>query len=397
MIKSFINTVLMLFSISVLSQNLVPNSSFEYYTLCPDALSEINYAFPWTQPLGISTSDYFNTCSNDMGITIIIEKIKPRTGKGYAGCILFTDGSKWQEYVEVQLKEPLITNKQYCISMFVHILNRTYYSLDRIGALLTDTMVTSDNVHNPILIPPQVESPEWVYYQDTNNWQRIQGNFIASGGEKWLTIGNFHSDIDSHYIINPGSYSNYQAYYLVDDISVYLSDTTVLTANAGGNKEICKNQSITLGTTGKPDYLYWWYDQYKILIDSVAQITIAPSQTTTYYLKVKDFKYDESWDSTTVTVNENCNEMVYVPNVFSPNNDGKNDKLYVRGENISQMDLKIYNRWGNLVYETTNLTAGWDGIYNSKECDEGVYFCVAEITFVDGTTEIKRGNVTLVR
>jgi gliding motility-associated-like protein len=89
--------------------------------------------------------------------------------------------------------------------------------------------------------------------------------------------------------------------------------------------------------------------------------------------------------------------LVYVPNVFSPNSDGKNDKLYVRGENINQMDFKIYNRWGNLVYETTNLTAGWDGVYNSKDCDEGVYFYIAEITFVDGTTTLRKGNITLVR
>jgi gliding motility-associated-like protein len=89
--------------------------------------------------------------------------------------------------------------------------------------------------------------------------------------------------------------------------------------------------------------------------------------------------------------------LVYLPNVFSPNNDGYNDVFYLRGESISQMDLKIYNRWGELVFESNDLSIGWDGKYKGKEYAEGVYFYVAEVTFANGEVQEKKGSITLIR
>jgi gliding motility-associated-like protein len=88
---------------------------------------------------------------------------------------------------------------------------------------------------------------------------------------------------------------------------------------------------------------------------------------------------------------------VYIPNVFSPNRDGKNDKFYIRGVNIKEIDMKVYNRWGNLVYVSKDVHEGWDGRYKSNDCAEGVYFYIAEVTFADGTISVKKGNVTLIR
>jgi large repetitive protein len=89
--------------------------------------------------------------------------------------------------------------------------------------------------------------------------------------------------------------------------------------------------------------------------------------------------------------------VVYVPNVFSPNNDGKNDKFYVHGENISQFNIKIYNRWGEPVFETDNIHEGWNGRYKDVGCPEGVYFYIAELSFTDGSSTVKKGSITLVR
>ncbi len=86
-----------------------------------------------------------------------------------------------------------------------------------------------------------------------------------------------------------------------------------------------------------------------------------------------------------------------LPKAFSPNGDGNNDILYVRGAGIEAVNVKIYNRWAELVYEITDQDVGWDGKYNGKEAPVEAYAYVMNVTFIDGTTFYKKGNVTLLR
>jgi len=88
---------------------------------------------------------------------------------------------------------------------------------------------------------------------------------------------------------------------------------------------------------------------------------------------------------------------VFVANIFTPNGDGNNDVLYVHSQNVKEISFRIYNRWGNLVFETESLNAAWDGQYRSNDCPAGVYFYVAEVTFESGESVVKKGNVTVVR
>lgn len=86
-----------------------------------------------------------------------------------------------------------------------------------------------------------------------------------------------------------------------------------------------------------------------------------------------------------------------LPKAFSPNGDGVNDLLFVRGAGVEAIDLKLYNRWGEIVFESTDITIGWDGKYKGKEAPVEAYAFVLNVTFVDGTTFYKKGNVTLLR
>jgi large repetitive protein len=89
--------------------------------------------------------------------------------------------------------------------------------------------------------------------------------------------------------------------------------------------------------------------------------------------------------------------VVFIPNVFSPNNDMSNDVFRLRGENISQVDIKVYDRWGDLVFATQDINESWTGRNKNKDCPTGVYYYMANISFTNGETIIKRGNVTLLR
>jgi gliding motility-associated-like protein len=89
--------------------------------------------------------------------------------------------------------------------------------------------------------------------------------------------------------------------------------------------------------------------------------------------------------------------LLGLPTGFSPNGDGVNDILYVRGAAIKTMDLKIYNRWGQLVFESTQQDVGWDGTFNGQPQPIEAYGYVLNATFIDGTSRLLKGNITLLR
>ena len=106
--------------------------------------------------------------------------------------------------------------------------------------------------------------------------------------------------------------------------------------------------------------------------------------TNSYNVSVEDFELD-------------CEYHIYLPNVFSPNGDNENDILFVRGEGIETVKLIIYNRWGNKVFESTDITQGWDGTYRGQEQGSAVFVYYIEATFVNGATAKEKGNVSIVK
>lgn len=90
--------------------------------------------------------------------------------------------------------------------------------------------------------------------------------------------------------------------------------------------------------------------------------------------------------------------VVLVPNVFTPNNDTKNDVLHVLGNGIKELHLVIYDRWGEKVFETSNQQDGWDGTYNGKQMNTAVFVYYLTATLSDGTPPLtQKGNISLIR
>lgn len=88
---------------------------------------------------------------------------------------------------------------------------------------------------------------------------------------------------------------------------------------------------------------------------------------------------------------------VFVPSAFSPNADGVNDYLMVYGKGISKVNFDVFNRWGERVFSSEDKDLGWDGKYKNQNAMAGVYAYRVYVEYVDGKSEIKKGNVTLVR
>ncbi len=96
-----------------------------------------------------------------------------------------------------------------------------------------------------------------------------------------------------------------------------------------------------------------------------------------------------------VTIDAECGE-VFVPSAFSPNGDGKNDVLYVYGKCIKSMEFRIFNRWGEKVFESTDPDIGWDGSYRGKDADTDVFVYYLKAEYYIGTKVDTKGNITLM-
>lgn len=103
------------------------------------------------------------------------------------------------------------------------------------------------------------------------------------------------------------------------------------------------------------------------------------------------------YGSTTLYVNVLSPPKAFIPNAFTPNGDGNNDLFEIYGEDIKSVSLKVFNRWGELVYSTTNSLAGWDGTYKGVIQMPGVFSYDAVITYLDNSQENRKGTVTLIR
>ncbi|MFA9212657.1 MAG: gliding motility-associated C-terminal domain-containing protein [Candidatus Methylacidiphilales bacterium] len=102
-------------------------------------------------------------------------------------------------------------------------------------------------------------------------------------------------------------------------------------------------------------------------------------------------------DSISKTVPVLLKESLFIPNVFTPQSDGTNDFFTIKSSGINEFNMKIYNRWGGLIFETNQITPGWEGTYDGNPCPVGVYFYIITATSNNKKTYNLNGTVTLLR
>lgn len=173
-------------------------------------------------------------------------------------------------------------------------------------------------------------------------------------------------------------------------------------ADAGPDRWILDGATTTLGgpfTTLAGQYLYHW-EPFQFLSDSTVPNPFAfPPYDFTYYLTVTELNDTFKCKSMdTVVVHLDCGDF-HLPNAFAPNSTSPVVSRFgiLNKEIISLHYLRIYDRWGIEVFETTDPTKGWDGTYNNAPAPVGVYVWEAEGFCLDGRKVKKKGNVSLMR
>lgn len=163
----------------------------------------------------------------------------------------------------------------------------------------------------------------------------------------------------------------------------------------GPDTAICPNgEPVTLGdllSSHDPKVKYSWNTSTK---DITSVITVRHPGV--YAVKAD---LDGCTASDTIVVSKNC--YINIPNAFTPNGDGVSDYFLPRqllSKELSGFNMNIYNRWGQLIYQSQGNTGrGWDGKFNGEDQPAGVYVYTIDATFGNGTTERYQGNVSLLR
>jgi gliding motility-associated-like protein len=334
---------------SLLSQNnLVINGGFDSLVSCPVYYSLIDTAYNWFQPIRqFSSSDLFSPCSISSMTSSPINDVGHQnalSNTAYSGIAFFLDlPTHYNEYIEARLVEPLKEGYTYCGEFYVSLADTSNFAISSIGLYFSKDSVRINSSDGYLIQKnPQIQNDSLNIISNKVGWTKISGNFVAEGGEEFITIGNFFNNTITkrHYIkvsnyvdIPPNNYTSNMAYYYIDNVSVYACDSPL----------------------------------------------------------VEDPK-DTSF--------------VFIPNVFSPNQDGENDLWEVTASKVSSLNIQVFNRWGEQVYKTslinteepTNFKPAWDGYtLTGKTIPEGTYFYIVQYTLPSGETKVEKGHLNLLR
>lgn len=153
-------------------------------------------------------------------------------------------------------------------------------------------------------------------------------------------------------------------------------------------------QSVQLLASGA--YLYSWNPLGSITNPNLSNPHVAPTEPTTFY--VWGLAEDGCRNIDSVKINIDYRDNLFVPSAFTPNGDGKNDVFRISNITFQKLEeFRVFNRWGQEIFSTTDPASGWNGSWKGVPQDMGVYEYLIRVAYPDGYVETYKGNVTLVR
>jgi gliding motility-associated-like protein len=513
-------------------QNLVPNCGFSEYSDCPQSPGEFYLLDHWYPP-GSGTSDFCHECSgSEVGVPYNQWGFEnDLTGDGYGHIISYYPSQvNYREYMQVELACPLKPGKDYLVEFYASCSDKSQWAIDGLGLHFSEEPLhQSGDIIILLNEPAHISQPGGVYISIKDGWQRIAGTYTASGGERFITIGNFVRNADLTIFTFEGNMSPQYTSFYIDKVAVIpseplfdLGNDTIICAGEevilkvipectadiiweDGSKDSVRSitspgyyevrvtmgcsqitdginiawfpepettlpadtffcESTTLSLTPGPGfYSYTWQDgttapefiadqagiywaevmdehgcihrdtcfvsspdppsvflgeDTVLCLGKSLQLDAGDENTFSSYLwqdlsdlpEYTVYQPGNYWveitnpcgsamDSIQVQY-ENCDPLIWVPNAFTPDNDGLNDVFRPSGDNISSFRMQIYNRWGELIYETRDMSDGWNGQQEGRRCAPDVYIWVIYYEAYAEEHAVKdkiHGNVVLLR
>lgn len=168
------------------------------------------------------------------------------------------------------------------------------------------------------------------------------------------------------------------ASFTTNPVSVQVHKSTAFTfTGSGANKFAWNFGDGTTDTSSNPNHTY--------------------NQVGTYLVQVIVMNAVGCSDTFTETIQVLGEEILIIPNTFSPNSDLINDTFLVTASGLSTFNMRIYNRWGEFLFESLDVHLGWDGTFHGVESPTGVYYYIVEAKGVTGKSFKEKGTITLIR
>lgn len=335
--------------VGVQSRAQLLNPGFEVYSAIPTQPGQIALAEGWFPSGGMNSSPdfyhYLSPATSDIPETPVAF-VYPATGQALCGVtIAGRPGTNIREYLSAKFSSQLVEGRSYDLHFKVTNGSLTEFStagvvVNHLGILFSQELPITTAM-NPLLINPQLIIDTIVY---AKQWEEIHFRFRAPANARYMTIGLFGPDA-----------------------------------------------MHTMEFRDNPDalYAYYFFDDFKL--EETPRIT-----------KPGDDEYAERDPKIPVDTPEiHPAAPVFVPNSFSPNNDGNNDVFIPVPGSVSEWTFWVFDRWGSPVFKTTDESMGWDGSCRNGNADAGTYMWQIEYKLFDDVkgwqTITEHGTVTLLR
>ena len=182
-------------------------------------------------------------------------------------------------------------------------------------------------------------------------------------------------------------------------VTVEVSDIPEI--DAGPDETIAPGQSVDLiaTTPGNLDQNVTWESNYEVICERCPEVTVFPERRSAYIASIINEAGCMAKDTVNVTLRTECiADDFFVPNMITPNGDGANDYFNIQADADLQVKwLRIYNRWGEMVFSTNDLSKQWDGSFRGQPLNPGVYVYYLEVNCPGNKPYQKFGNITLIK
>lgn len=274
-----------------------------------------------------------------------------------------------------------------------------------ISLIILNSIGCTDTSMKTVIVNP---TPNILLLNDTVLCRGSNIVLLSLGGDsiRWDYDSTLSTTIAYNPIATPSITTTYTATvtsnygcFNKDSVKVFVQQVPILTTSP--DTLVIIGEYVDLyAIPNPPSCSYQWTpnpNDISMTCTNCLEPTVRPMKTTNYTIRITDSLGCFSVEKI-VKVIVDARFSVDVPKVFTPNDDGHNDIIFAKGWGVESMkQFKIFNRWGQLIFETNDIHAGWNGMFNGKRQPSETYTYFVEMNMLDGTSLSKKGTFDLLR